>query len=150
MNIRPTTTDDIRNIEVASRFWGPENWKSAMTESPGAEARLAMLARSVEIDSHVVAIFGVAPSVPGVAEIWTLLEQGAYDHPIAMALAIKRVMPIPWTSLKLHRLQATIEKDTPMEEKTCELLEHHGFQKEGLLRQYFPGRDFFLYAKVTQ
>jgi len=149
MNIRPTTPYDVQNIKVATYFDGTEKWREML----GAEeqrSNLAHYARSIELENRVIAIFGIAPGPPGCAELWSLLENEAYDRPIAMALAVKRVMPIPWTSMPLHRLQATVECNTEIAEKVTALLEYHGFKKEGVLKHYQPHRDFFLYAKVSE
>ena len=46
--------------------------------------------------------------------------------------------------------QAAVEKDSIVEVKTSKLLEFLGFDREGLLKNYQPGRDFWLYAKTSR
>ena len=106
MKIRPTTPSDIAGIEPASHFEHVQLWKDVLSKEEAAP-QLALLSRAVEIDGRVIAIMGLTPSIPGVAEIWFLLEDEAYKHPVAMAWAMKKLMPITWDSMHFHRLEAT-------------------------------------------
>jgi hypothetical protein len=149
MNIRPTVPEDILGIQPAAHFEYINLWKDILGVSEAAP-QLAVLSRAIEIDGHVVGIFGITPGIPGVGEIWFLLEPGAYEHPVAMAWAMKKLMPITWDSMHFHRLEATVQRGTPVEDKTIKLLEYHKFEREGLKVNWVPGKEHWFYAKQCQ
>ena len=146
MKIREATPEDIQNIHPAAHFEHMDIWVENMGMEE-ARPMLAQLARSIEIDGHVVGICGLSPANPGVAEIWFLLEDKDYEHPVAMAWAMQKLLPIAWNSMHFHRLQATVWKGSPVEERTIALLEHHDFKREGLLVNVIPGKKHWMCAK---
>lgn len=93
--------------------------------------------------SDILAIGGVAPLWPGVAEVWMVRSKDFASKPMA-AREIKKLLKVEMQ--KYHRVQATcLNSDEVCKNFLCWL----GFGIEGVMRKFGPdGSDFTMYARV--
>ncbi len=113
----------------------------------------AMLASQAELGLAVtalvngmpVAVFGVIPLWPHVAELWSIISAPARRLPKQLTMVGAAFCDIAAQSLRLHRLQITVRSD---EERSLRWARHLGFEVEGLMRRYTPdGVDAYIMAR---
>ena len=98
------------------------------------------------IEGKILGIGGVVVYWPGVAEGWYCLSEEANNHKISLVHCIKKVTAKAFKDLNLHRLQTTIRLDFT---QAKELVEHTGFELEGVMKKYTEDKqDAYLYALV--
>lgn len=99
-------------------------------------------------ESVILGIFGVQVRWEGVGLFWMLMVDDfkSYINATRALLIINRKVDYLIKKNNLHRAEAAIRTDFPIAIKMVESL---GFEREGLMRQYFPDKsDGYLYSKV--
>ena len=143
--IRPTTIDDVRQLEPTK--WFDDAWRVEMSK-PQAQGYLEAYCRTLLCDKEMMGIAGVAPLLPGTGELWMALQSNAQDHPVLMARSIVHLIGLAQWVLHAHRLQCTVPADPEME-RYKGFLTRCGFECEGTLRSYYePGQDYWLFARL--
>ena len=87
------------------------------------------------------AIGGVAIVWPGRGHLWGLLAGGLGVSMTPIHRVVSRVL----AEVDVRRLEAHISCDHPEASRWIEML---GFEQEGVMRSFWKGRDFALYARV--
>lgn len=95
----------------------------------------------------VFACGGVTTRWKGTGEVWTLNSPIVKDYPLLFHKLMLRWLETIRKYHGLRRIQAVVEADNDTYVKWIELL---GFKREGLLRKYYDGKDFYMYAKVEE
>ena len=81
-----------------------------------------------------------------VAEGWVIATQDVWQHPIAVAKAIKKDFARVARENNITRVQSAIRKDFSEGQRFAEWL---GLEKEGLMRKWgFDGSDQYMYARL--
>lgn len=120
---QPMQNDGQQSIEVAHNLL-------ASTESFTAT-----------VDGEVMACIGLIQFWPGRRLVWAYLAHNAGPHMLRLTRLVQR-----W--LKYHgqgRIEAAIDPEFPASIRWAHRL---GFQREGRMLQYVPGKDYDLYARI--
>ena len=81
-----------------------------------------------------------------VAEGWVIATQDVWDHPIAVAKAIKKDFAKVATKYNIKRVQTAVRTDF---NKGIRFAEWLGLKNEGLMKHYgFDGSDQYRYARI--
>lgn len=154
MYLRPYKTTDydailpvLRGRELADvEMFGGESYRRSIVEYAAASGESPVVTICTGADA-VAAICGATEvGIPGVWEIWLLLSRLIEDNRIGTARAFKQAVKIFEEIYQPRRIQVSVEVGF---EQGAALVESHGFQKEGIMRKYYPdGKDHWLFAKV--
>lgn len=140
-------------LDVEVRAYVPEDFLALrlqpMQSQPIAgqtEANADDLAASTEsytatVDGEVIACIGLIQFWPGRRLVWAYLAYNAGPHMLRLTRLILRWM-------RYHgqgRIEAAIDPEFPASIRWAHRL---GFQREGTMRQYVPGKDYDLYARI--
>lgn len=100
-------------------------------------------------ESSIVAVGGLQMKWEGVGLLWLMLTADCKKYGIygLIALeAIKEKMEYLIEKNNLWRAEAAVRTDFPQAIKMIEFL---GFEREGIMRQYYPDKsDSYLYARI--
>ena len=99
---------------------------------------------AVRLDGRVVAIGGHTPVWPGRTILWGYLGADCGPALAVMTKEIKR--QVRDMLVEFPRMEAYAERNHAEAHRWLKLL---GFKSEGLMRKFYNGRDYVLYAKVT-
>ena len=84
----------------------------------------------------------------GVGEVWMYLSEWIYKHPQQFCRISKRQLNTVIKENDLHRIQAPICSDMPINIAFAEAM---GFTKEATLRKYGPdGKDYIMYSLIKE
>ena len=142
MEFRQATQEDLDYVR-SNPFEGPVKGYPYL-EVPTEHCYAAIF------EGHIVGVGGLAIHWEGVAEVWMILtadckKKGLYG--IVALYAIQNKMDELIEENNIWRAQATVRTDFP---KAIEMIEFFGFQREGLLRKYFPDKcDGYRYARLS-
>ncbi len=103
---------------------------------------------SASLDGDILLLVGVLPLWEGVGEIWTIFPQNAKElfrrNPRNILKVTKKYLNL----LPFRRLQTVVRSDFKVGVK---FVEHLGFQREGLLKQYGSDKkDYYRYALLKE
>ena len=93
------------------------------------------------VDGNVIACIGLIEFWPGRRMAWAYLAQGVSAHIAELTDAVQR-----W--LRYHgdgRIEAYIDPSYRCAKRWARKL---GFEREGPLRQWVPGKDYDMYARI--
>ena len=95
----------------------------------------------------IMAVIGLRPHWPGVAEAWTFLSDEVREKPLELTKSVKASLLEAAERLDLTRIQAVADASDRRAGRWLHLL---GFHCEGLMRNYgLNGEgDFFMYARI--
>lgn len=100
-------------------------------------------------ESAIVAVGGLQVKWEGVGLLWLILTADCKKygiHSLFALEAIKEKMEYLIEKNNLWRAEAAVRTDFPQAIKMIEFL---GFEREGLMRKYFPDRtDAILYSRI--
>lgn len=99
---------------------------------------------AVRLDGRVVAIGGHTPVWAGRTVLWGFL--GANCGPALRAMTKEIRREVAGMAVEFPRMEAYAERGHVNGHQWLKLL---GFRSEGLMRKFYNGRDYVLYAKVT-
>lgn len=99
---------------------------------------------AVRLDGRVVAIGGHTPVWPGRTILWGYLGADCGPALRAMTKEVKR--EVAEMTVEFPRVEAYAERNHVNGHQWLKML---GFKSEGLMRKFYNGRDYVLYAKVT-
>jgi len=98
----------------------------------------------VRVDEEFAAAGGVIPILPGVGEVWSILDDLARRYPLSLHRHAKRFIQSCIASNIWHRLQAHVREDNLIARKWIQYL---GFHKEATLPLMGPlGETYILYS----
>lgn len=129
-----------RNIREEDLWLSNQNWEEAIeywkTGGPGY---------TIIINDEIVACGGIF-LLGRSGEAWTLLSPLFYKYYRLVYRIIKSKVSEMIQEYKLNRVQATIKPDFA---PAIRLVEHLGFEKEGIMKSYGPnGEDVLLYGRT--
>ena len=104
-------------------------------------------ALTLMIGDDIIACGGVMILSEGVAEIWTLQSPLVEKHPIEFHKFMLQWRDIFQKKFNLVRMQASVQADVEKHIKWIEML---GFKREGCMRKYYGGKDYYMYARITE
>ncbi len=81
----------------------------------------------------------------GTGEAWVLTSAQVWRHARKLLQVSESVLDIVATDYNLQRLQAHVRTDW---KAAISFVERLGFDREGRLRKYNNGQDYFIYARV--
>tara|TARA_R100000458_G_scaffold56669_1_gene61832 strand:+ start:3333 stop:3857 length:525 start_codon:yes stop_codon:yes gene_type:complete len=97
-------------------------------------------------NNQCLAMFGVVPLHPGVAEAWLMPSKFISKHRFAFHRATKNFLIFMMAKWKLHRLQILVHSDNLVSKKWAEVL---SFEQEGILKRYgVDKKNFFMYSRT--
>lgn len=132
---RPDMADLIRLNREQLRF-GAAPTPAALKSYIDAGLALAAVDQG-----EVLAIVGYREIWPGRAVAWGLLGETIGARMVPIVRGIHRF----FRSCPLQRVEAEIAVEHEQAVRWIELL---GFEREGVMRAYWQGKDFYLYARV--
>lgn len=123
-------------LQSAQRYAGQtmtgENLEMAITGG------MALAAVS---DGRIVGIAGIFERWQDVGTAWALLSENFPDHRFTAFRLMKRALDVS----PLVRIEAQVAQGHEEGER---LLRHLGFKEEGVMRKFWQGRDYTLFARV--
>ena len=140
MEFRPATQDDLDYVR-ANPFEG------AIKGYPYAQVPDDNCYTGIH-KSIMLGVFGVQVKWRGVGLLWLMMCSDFKENIDSGRALLIMKRKIDWLIEKnnLHRAEASVRVDFPEAIKMVEFL---GFEREGLMKQYFPDKsDGILYAKV--
>jgi len=95
----------------------------------------------------IVASGGILPLWKGVGEAWVVSSELVNLYPLTFAKVIWRKLKELIETMDFERVQTTVDKDHLVSQKWVERME---FKKEGLMRKFLGGRDYYRYALIKE
>jgi hypothetical protein len=96
----------------------------------------------------LLAVAGFQEYWPGLLYSWIVVGNASLEHPIETVRAMNRMFKSVEVEFEVVRFQCTVRKDF---KKAQQLVEHLGFEREGLMRKYCPdSADAYMYGKVIK
>lgn len=99
---------------------------------------------AVRLDGKLIAIGGHSPAWAGRTILWGYL--GADCGPALRRMTKEVRRQVAALAVEFPRMEAYAERHHANGHQWLKLL---GFKREGLMRKFYAGRDYVLYAKVT-
>lgn len=99
---------------------------------------------AVRLDGKLVAIGGHSPVWPGRTVLWGYLGSNCGPALAVMTKEVRR--QLREMTVEFPRMEAYAERHHDEGHRWLRLL---GFKREGLMRKFYNGRDYVIYAKVT-
>lgn len=93
------------------------------------------------VNGDPIACIGLIELWPGRRMVWAYLAAGAGPHLVRLTWQVRR-----W--LRYHgsgRIEAAVDPEFAASIGWAKCL---GFVREGLMREWIPGKDFYLYARI--
>ena len=98
-----------------------------------------------EVD--IVACGGIVKFWNGVGEAWVVTSHKVNLYPLSFAKTVYRKLQEIINRMDLERVQTVVDVEHITSLKWVEWM---GFKKEGLMRKYINGRDFYRYAWIKE
>jgi len=95
----------------------------------------------------IVASGGILPLWKGVGEAWVVSSELVNFYPLTFAKVIWRKLKELIENNHFERVQTTVDKDHLVSQKWVERM---NFEKEGLMRKFLGGRDYYRYALIKE
>lgn len=130
---------DIRaeqSIERAAKL-RPQSHVRADLGAQGAPAQTALRGK------EIVASAGLYPTWPGRAIAWAFFSDLRPREWVQVTVRLGEVL----ATQPFERIEATAAADFP---QAVMFLERLGFRREGLLRSYVAGQDYYMMARVAE
>lgn len=89
----------------------------------------------------IVGMAGIFERWSGVGLAWALLAEDFAEHRVSVFKLMKRALDVS----PLIRIEAHVAEGHAEGER---LLDHLGFEKEGVMRKFWQNRDYSLFAQV--
>lgn len=99
---------------------------------------------AVRLDGKLVALGGHTPVWPGRTILWGYLGGDCAPALRAMTKEIRR--QVEGMSVEFPRMEAYAQRNQANAHQWLRLL---GFRSEGLMRKFYAGHDYVMYARVT-
>jgi len=81
----------------------------------------------------------------GNGSLWMVNSNLVGKHPLTFHKTIKKWLKLFMELYNLNRMQAFVDASEPKHVRWVESL---GFSMEGLMRKFYSGKDFFMYARI--
>ncbi len=95
----------------------------------------------------VIAIAGIIPQWPGRAVAWAVLSSGMSTAEfVRVSRAIIHGLDYYQEVKKFYRIETNVYEEFPQGHRWARRL---GFEPEGLMREYRPGEDHRMYARIA-
>lgn len=137
MEVRAYVPADLLAIELQPRQQAP-GMQTPQIAANLAESKEAFTAT---VNGEVIACIGLIEFWPGRRFVWAYLAAQTGPHLVALTWRARR-----W--LRYHgagRIEAAIDPTFRAAVRwACRL----GFEREGTMREYVPGKDYDLYARI--
>ena len=99
---------------------------------------------TLEIDDVIMGIGGFRILNLATAYVWIDLSHDAAHHTLTLVKTLKATMASFVEEHKLRRLESHVSVDFP---EAIRLLQHMGFTRECVIKNYMPDSDAFLYKR---
>lgn len=120
-----------------------DNAKTLLNNIPGGEQGEAL---TLMIDGRILACCGYFLVLPGVAQVWVLPSIYVHDHSLIFVRVIDRYLKSLFKTFDWHRMQTVTE----VNDKHRRWMKVLGFKEEGIMEQYFNGRDYIMSARLLK
>lgn len=94
---------------------------------------------------HVIASGGILPLWKGVGEAWVVSSDLVPKHYMAFVRTVVGQLNKITKDMSLDRVQTTVNVEHAVSIKWVEWM---GFEREGLMRKFIGGQDYYRYARV--
>lgn len=96
-------------------------------------------------DEGILCCGGLVIPWQGMGSVWTVNGKLVKKYPITFHKLIRRWLECYQNTYGLNRIQALVD---PMNYTNVRWIEALGFKREGIMKKYYNGKDYCLYAKV--
>lgn len=100
---------------------------------------------SIERDGMVLGVFGFVEMYPGRAAVFAFVSKDAGRYMTAIVRALRRTIEWGAPTFGFERLEMSVIENFPAGDRMARLL---GFEYEGMMRKYYKGRNYKLFARV--
>ena len=135
--LKPIENSEFKALEIAGDL---DYFSQAYTHT-------SLLAFTGLVGGYCIGMAGIFPLWDGVAEAWMFGSDLFPKYPKFIFKHSKQIMDMAFRHFDIHRLQAAVAVDKPINRRFVEKL---GFVDEGIMRKYGTrGTDYIRYAKVV-
>lgn len=120
------------------KFPDPMTIAKSLTKGPSLTA---------SVNGDILFCGGIVPMWKGVGEAWVVTSPLVDQYPFSFAKTVWRKLLFFAKSLEFDRVQTTVDIEHSV---SIEWVERMGFVREGLMRKYIIGRDFYRYALIRE
>lgn len=135
MIIRGFSKDDLLRIKVQPEQQHEMNFAGLPSQS----------SFTFEQDGKVLGVFGFAEMYRGRGAVFAFVSAEAGRYMTAVVRALKRIIDSGMPYYGFERLEMSVLDGFFQGERMAEML---GFEYEGMMRKYFKGRNYKLFARV--
>lgn len=100
---------------------------------------------TLEDQGKVVGVFGFVEGGGGRGIVFSFISRDAGPYMLKMARKLKHLIDDGMSKTNIERLEITVLESFDHGKRFAELL---GFECEGVMRKYYKGKDYKLYARV--
>ncbi len=102
---------------------------------------------TLEQDGVILGVFGFVKMYRGRAAVFAFVSKDAGRWMTAVVRALKRTIEWGVPTFGFDRLEMSVLEGFPAGDRMARML---GFEYEGMMRKYFKGRNYKLFARVKQ
>ncbi len=110
-----------------------------------AEVQFPETIFTFEEDGEVLGIFGVVEVYTGRGELFSFISADAGKSMVKIVRSLQRIISQSFVKTKFERLELSVLEGFVNGDRLAGLL---GFDYEGLMKKYYKGRNYKLYARV--
>jgi len=100
---------------------------------------------SAFFDDEVIFVGGIRIILPHVGEGWVICAENIGQFVRELYYYVRHILDVLTNIYDLHRVQAHVKTNW---KSACHFVERLGFEKEGLLKKYILGEDYYIYARI--
>ena len=100
---------------------------------------------ALEHEGQILGVGGLKLMNPSTAWAWFDLTEFARGHMLIVYRVIRDVLTSTMAEHGLRRVMAVVEPDFP---KAIRTIEHLGFEREAILKNFYDEKDGYLYARI--
>jgi hypothetical protein len=144
LEVREFATDDVLLIRLNDMHL------QNLIENPLTESHVSRLislvnkgeARTIWVGGEILCICGYVNLHPGCVEVYTYMSQNVTLYPKQLLKGMREVLK---ECDEFARVQTSVVADSDV---SVRFIERLGFEREGLMRKYIHGIDYYRYARV--
>ena len=135
MIVRKFSKDDLLKINVQDIQKDELNFSAVFPETSFV----------LEADGEILGIFGVVDLYKGRGAVFAFVSRDAGKHMTAVVRFLHRVIESGMSKSGYERLETSVVEGFPAGDRLVRML---GFDYDGLMRKYFKGKNYNLFARV--
>lgn len=137
MKIRKYSKNDLLLLKVQPQQKIELNFTAAMPET----------CFTVEDGDEIIGVFGVVEMYKGRGNVFAFISQNSGKKMVSLVRLLKKIISKGMERAGYERLEMSVLQGFNAADRLAVML---GFEYEGLMRNYFKGKNYKLYAKIRE